>query len=35
MDESVSIRKIAELAGVSVATVSRIINKKGRYSKET
>ena len=35
MDEPMSIRKIAELAGVSVATVSRIINKKGRYSKET
>lgn len=33
--EKVSIKKIAELAGVSVATVSRIINQKGRFSKET
>lgn len=30
-----SIKKISELAGVSVATVSRIINKSGRYSKDT
>ncbi|MBR1757732.1 MAG: LacI family DNA-binding transcriptional regulator [Lachnospiraceae bacterium] len=35
MDNQISIRRIAELAGVSVATVSRIINKTGRYSKET
>lgn len=31
----VSIKDIAALSGVSIATVSRIINKKGRYSKET
>ncbi|MBY6278227.1 LacI family DNA-binding transcriptional regulator [Symbiobacterium thermophilum] len=32
---SVSIKEISELAGVSVATVSRVINRNGRYSKET
>ncbi len=32
---SVSIKDISDLSGVSVATVSRVINKKGRYSKET
>lgn len=31
----ISIKKISELSGVSVATVSRIINKKGKYSKQT
>lgn len=30
-----SIKKISELSGVSVATVSRVINKKGKYSKAT
>ena len=32
---NLSIKKISELAGVSVATVSRVINKKGRYSAQT
>ena len=32
---TISIKKIAELAGTSVATVSRVINHNGRYSKET
>ncbi|TAH74839.1 MAG: LacI family transcriptional regulator [Anaerolineaceae bacterium] len=31
----ISIKGISELAGVSIATVSRIINENGRYSKET
>lgn len=31
----ISLKRIAELAGVSVATVSRVIHKNGRYSKET
>lgn len=30
-----SLRQIAEIAGVSVATVSRVIHKNGRFSKET
>lgn len=32
---SISIKEISQLAGVSVATVSRVINQNGRYSKET
>jgi LacI family transcriptional regulator len=35
MNKQISIKEISELAGVSIATVSRIINKNGRYSKET
>ena len=35
MKEEMSVKKIAELAGVSVATVSRVINQNGRFSKET
>lgn len=30
-----SIKDIAEIAGVSVATVSRVINDNGRFSEET
>ena len=33
--DKVSIIDIARKSGVSIATVSRIINKNGRYSKET
>ncbi len=33
--EPLSIKDIARLSGVSVATVSHVINKKGRYSQET
>ncbi len=35
MESKVNIKKIAELAGVSVATVSRVINQNGRFSAET
>ena len=31
----ISLREIAQMAGVSVATVSRVIHKNGRFSKET
>ena len=34
-NEKFSIREIARLANTSVATVSRVINGKGRFSKET
>lgn len=30
-----SIKDIAKLSGVSVATVSRVINDNGRFSEET
>jgi LacI family transcriptional regulator len=33
--KNLSIKQIAEMSGVSVATVSRVINKNGRFSKET
>lgn len=33
--ENKSIKEIARLAGTSVATVSRVINQNGRFSKET
>lgn len=35
MEKKVSLKEIAEMCGVSVATVSRVINQNGRYSKET
>lgn len=35
MKEKVNIKTIAELSGVSVATVSRVINQNGRFSAET
>lgn len=33
--ESLNIKQIAELSGVSVATVSRVINQNGRFSADT
>ena len=35
MEKAKTIKEIAELAGVSTATVSRIINQNGRFSQET
>lgn len=35
MKKKLSIKDISEMSGVSIATVSRVINKNGRYSKET
>ena len=35
MPQKVNIKTIAELSGVSVATVSRILNQNGRFSAET
>lgn len=34
-NENLSIKEVARLAGTSVATVSRVINQNGRFSKET
>ncbi len=34
-EKPVSLRQIAQIAGVSVATVSRVIHQNGRFSKET
>lgn len=34
-NKNISIKQIAELANVSVATVSRVINNNGRFSEET
>lgn len=33
--KSISIKEIAKLSGVSVATVSRVLNNNGRFSEET
>ena len=33
--KKISIKQIAELSGVSVATVSRVINNNGRFSEAT
>lgn len=35
MEKRLTVREIADLAGVSVATVSRVINQNGRFSPET
>lgn len=35
MDKKITIKEISRLCGVSVATVSRVINHSGRYSKNT
>ena len=35
MEKAKSIKEIAKLAGVSTATVSRVINQNGRFSRET
>ena len=35
MEKAKNIKEIARLAGVSTATVSRVINQNGRFSKET
>ncbi len=34
-NKPISMREVAELAGVSIATVSRVINDNGRFSEET
>lgn len=35
MSKKISIKEIADICGVSVATVSRVINNNGRFSEET
>lgn len=35
MGKQISLKEIAEICGVSTATVSRVINQNGRFSKET
>lgn len=35
MGKNLSVKEIAEMAGTSVATVSRVINQNGRFSKDT
>ena len=34
-NKKISLKEIAQLAGISTASVSRILNQKGRYSKQT
>lgn len=34
-EKKISIKELAKLSGVSIATISRVINKKGGYSEET
>ncbi len=34
-EKGLSIRDISRLSGVSIATVSRVINRNGRFSKDT
>lgn len=34
-EKNISVKEIAKLAGTSVATVSRVLNQNGRFSKET
>ena len=33
--KNISIKELADMAGVSIATISRVINRKGGYSRET
>lgn len=35
MEENINLKKIAQICGVSVTTVSRVINQNGRFSLET
>ena len=35
VQKKLSVKEIAEMAGTSVATVSRVINQNGRFSKDT
>ena len=35
MAKTINMKEIAKLSGVSIATVSRVINQNGRFSKET
>ena len=35
MAKTINMKEIAKLSGVSIATVSRVINQNGRFSRET